>query len=51
MASRLSDPEVHRKGEQIPELLKHHAEAKKCVEALTAEWETLSEKLEEIRHR
>jgi len=48
MASRLSDPEVYRKGESIPEIVKAHGEAKKRVEALTAEWETLSEELEAI---
>jgi ATP-binding cassette subfamily F protein 3 len=48
MASLLSDPEVYRKGENIPELLKAHAEAKKRVETLTAEWETLAQKLEEV---
>ena len=47
MASRLSDPEVYRKGENIPELLKAHSEAKKRVETLTAEWETLAQMLEE----
>jgi hypothetical protein len=47
MASRLSDPEVYRKGESIPELVKAHGEAKKRVEALTAEWETLAQKVEE----
>jgi len=48
MAIRLSDPEVYRKGENIPELLKAHAEAKKRVEALTAEWETLAQTLEQL---
>ena len=47
MANRLSDPEVYRKGESIPELVKAHGEGKKRVEALTAEWETLAQKLEE----
>ena len=48
MAIRLSDPEVYRKGENIPGLLKAHAEAKKRVESLTAEWEMLAQKLEEL---
>jgi ATP-binding cassette subfamily F protein 3 len=48
MAVRLSDPEVYRKGENIPGLLKAHAEAKKSVESLTAEWETLAQRLEQL---
>ncbi len=48
MGDRLSDPEVYRKGESIPELVKAHGEAKKSVEALTVEWDTLAQKLEEI---
>ncbi len=44
----LQDPEIYRKGENIPELLKSHAEAKKRVETLTAEWEGLAQKLEEL---
>ena len=48
MAIQLADPEVYRKGENIPGLLKAHAEAKKRVESLTAEWETLAQRLEEL---
>ena len=48
LANRLADPEVYRKGEDIPELLRAHAAAKKCVETLTAEWEVLAQKLEEL---
>jgi ATP-binding cassette subfamily F protein 3 len=51
MAMRLSDPEVYRKGENIPGLLKAHSEAKKRVESLTAEWETLAQKLEQFTSR
>jgi ATP-binding cassette subfamily F protein 3 len=50
LANRLSDPEVYRKGEDIPELLRAHAAAKKRVETLTAEWEVLAQKLEELEH-
>ena len=46
--ARLVDPEVYRKGENIPELVKTHGDAKKRVETLTAEWETLSQHLEEL---
>jgi ATP-binding cassette subfamily F protein 3 len=48
MALRLSDPEVYRKGENIPGLLQAHADAKKRVESLTAEWETLAQRLEQL---
>ena len=48
LANRLADPEVYRKGEDIPELLRAHAAAKKRVETLTAEWEVLAQKLEEL---
>jgi ATP-binding cassette subfamily F protein 3 len=50
MAIQLADPEVYRKGENIPGLLKAHAEAKKRVESLTAEWETLAQQLEELEN-
>ncbi len=46
MAIRLSDPEIYRQGENIPELLKSHAEAKKRVDTLTTAWETLAQQLE-----
>ncbi|MDI6754627.1 MAG: ABC-F family ATP-binding cassette domain-containing protein [Thermodesulfobacteriota bacterium] len=48
MAMRLSDPEIYRQGENIPELLKAHAEAKKRVDTLTTEWETLAQQLEKL---
>jgi ATP-binding cassette subfamily F protein 3 len=48
MAIQLGDPEVYRKGENIPGLLKAHSEAKKRVESLTVEWETLAQRLEEL---
>ena len=48
MAIRLSDPKVYRRGENIPGLLKAHAAAKKRVESLTAEWETLAQMLEQL---
>ena len=48
MAIQLADPGIYRKGENIPGLLKAHAEAKKRVESLTAEWETLAQQLEEL---
>lgn len=48
MEIRLSDPDVYQKGENISELLRSHAAAKKRVETLTAEWETLAQKLEEL---
>jgi ATP-binding cassette subfamily F protein 3 len=47
IAIRLSDPGIYRQGENIPGLLKTHAEARKRVETLTAEWETLAQMLEE----
>jgi ATP-binding cassette subfamily F protein 3 len=46
LARQLADPEVYRRGENIPELLKSHASAKKQVEDLTAEWEALAQELE-----
>jgi ATP-binding cassette, subfamily F, member 3 len=46
LAAQLADPEVYRRGEKIPELLKSHAAAKKQVEDLTAEWEQLAQELE-----
>ena len=46
LARQLADPEVYRRGENIPELLKSHASAKKQVEDLTAEWEALAQVLE-----
>jgi ATP-binding cassette subfamily F protein 3 len=48
LAQKLSDPEIYRKGENIPELLQAHAIAKKRVETLTSEWERLAQKLEEL---
>jgi ATP-binding cassette subfamily F protein 3 len=46
LSLQLADPEVYRRGENIPDLLKSHATAKKQVEDLTAEWETLAQRLE-----
>jgi ATP-binding cassette subfamily F protein 3 len=51
LAARLADPEEHRKGDGIAQLLKSHAGAKKRVEELTLEWEELAEELEEIDRR
>ena len=48
LAGQLADPEVYRRGEYIPELLKSHASAKKQIEDLTAEWETLAQQLEKM---
>ena len=47
---KLADPGVYQKGEDIAGLLKSHAAARKRVELLAAEWETLSQRLEEIEH-
>jgi len=46
LSCQLADPEIYRRGENIPELLKAHATAKKQVEDLTAEWEPLAQQLE-----
>jgi ATP-binding cassette subfamily F protein 3 len=46
LAAQLADPEVYRRGDNIPELLKAHASAKKRVDDLTAEWERLAQELE-----
>ena len=46
LARQLADPEVYRRGDNIPELLKSHATGKKQVEDLTAEWERLAQQLE-----
>ena len=51
MSAQLSDPEVYRQGENIPELLRSHAAAKKQVETRTVEWEVLAEQLEELQTR
>ena len=51
MSAQLSDPEVYRQGENIPELLRCHAAVKKQVETLTAEWEILAGQLEELQAR
>jgi ATP-binding cassette subfamily F protein 3 len=48
LGGQLADPEVYRRGENIPELLKSHATAKKQVEDLTAAWETLAQQLEKM---
>jgi ATP-binding cassette, subfamily F, member 3 len=48
MSRQLADPEVYRRGENIPELLKSHATLKKSAEELTMEWEMLAQRLEEI---
>jgi ATP-binding cassette subfamily F protein 3 len=48
LSRQLADPEIYRRGENIPELLKSHAAAKKQAEDLTTEWEMLSQKLEEL---
>jgi len=42
LAHRLANPEVYRRGDNIAEILKVHAEAKKRTEKYTAEWEELS---------
>ena len=48
ISRQLADPEVYRRGENIPELLKSHAAVKKQVEDLTAEWEMLAQQLERL---
>ncbi|HEX7372948.1 MAG TPA: ABC-F family ATP-binding cassette domain-containing protein, partial [Thermodesulfobacteriota bacterium] len=48
---KLADPEVYKKGENIADLVKSHGDLKKRMEALTAEWETLSLQLEETERR
>jgi len=51
LAARLADPEEYRKGDEITQLLKSHAGAKKRIEELTLEWEALAEELEEMDRR
>ena len=46
LSRQLADPEIYRRGENIPDLLKSHATAKKQVEDFTAEWEFLAQQLE-----
>ena len=46
LSRQLADPEIYRRGENIPELLKAHAVAKKQVEDLTRKWEALAQQLE-----
>lgn len=46
LTAKLADPEVYRRGESIPDLLKGRAAASKTVEILTQEWEALAEALE-----
>ncbi len=48
LSNRLADPEVYRQGADIPELLRAHAATKKRMETLTAEWEVLAQRLEEL---
>jgi ATP-binding cassette subfamily F protein 3 len=48
LSRQLADPEVYRRGENIPELLKSHATLKKSAEELATEWEILAQRLEEI---
>lgn len=48
LASQLADPQIYRRGQNIPQLLKAHQAAKKKVEFYTAEWEKLAQQLEEI---
>ena len=48
LETRLADPEIYRKGEDIAHLVKAHGDAKKQVETLTAEWENLAQQLEEL---
>jgi len=48
LAKQLADPQIYRRGQNIPQLLKAHLEAKKKVEFYTAEWERLAQQLEEI---
>ncbi|HSR14050.1 MAG TPA: ABC-F family ATP-binding cassette domain-containing protein [Thermodesulfobacteriota bacterium] len=47
LESRLADPEFYRRGENIAEMVKSHGDMKKEIEALTAEWESLAQQLEE----
>ena len=49
--AKLADPEVYRKGENVADLVKSHGDLKKRMEALSAEWETLSLQLEEIERQ
>jgi ATP-binding cassette subfamily F protein 3 len=49
--TRLADPEVYRKGENIADLVKFHGDLKKRTEALTSEWDTLSLQLEEMEQQ
>jgi ATP-binding cassette subfamily F protein 3 len=51
LETKLADPEVYKKGENIADLVKSHGDLKKRMEALTAEWETLSLQLEETERR
>ena len=51
LETKLAGPEVYKKGENIADLVKSHGDLKKRVEALTAEWETLSLQLEEMERR
>ena len=48
LAKQLADPQIYRRGQNIPQLLKVHLEAKKKVEFYTTEWEKLAQQLEEI---
>ena len=49
--TKLADPEVYRKGENIADLVKYHGDLKKRIEALTSEWDTLSNQLEEMERQ
>jgi ATP-binding cassette subfamily F protein 3 len=51
LETKLADPEVYKKGENIADLVKSHGDLKKRREALSAEWETLSLQLEETERR
>ncbi len=48
LANQLADPQTYRQGQNIPQLLKAHWEAKKKVEIYTEKWEKLAQRLEEI---
>lgn len=48
LANQLANPQIYRRGQNIPQVLQAHLEAKKKVEFYTAAWEKLAQQLEEI---
>lgn len=51
LGKKLADPQIYRRGNNISQLVKAHADAQKRVAAFTAEWDNLVQELEKMGKR